>query len=1448
MRPRRPEVRAARARRRQANAAAEQGGSEHNTSGSGGAPAAGGGPSRTSAFATDAARLLEKMLHRSEQRQKAEERVEEREGLIKARYADTSAAAAPFDKDDLLAELIGETRSNFLKLDQELSEDHNIATRRLHAAVFAHATDFLQLFRDVSRASQLVETLKGRVQGTKAAISAISKFSTYGDGNSAISSSGGAGGVNTSTFGLSLLGSASGGRDPAAASGGALKGRSRPSLIATRLVRRQGSADDVVAQTTNSDGVQLLATTRSLNTPSVRLWRETTLRGGGSRSSSGVTASLQRHQLAWLEAEQSRGMPTSQDITVFAEVLREEVLQVIAERRFLEAAELLRGMEAEATAKGCLPLLLTLEEVLVRAIRAHLHRVPMPLMYSESLHIPLIQLLLRFGRVSSGSRTFFRLHAVWVDSEMDKLQLRIDPHSGALIASDFLVSAVQEVLKRQQNLWRSTVVAAASAGGDAAGPTEEAEGETKRTKIAERTPRGGNNNNNNKGESDGGSGKGQSAALKIPPSSAAVLWVHDRIDKLAHEVLEARALSYGTGAEGGDPSRFRRAVVMAADAIRTLRRMDEFGYAGCDTHLLRLLTPSLVYLQADFCGCTDRRLESTGRAMVEHLIRDVCHMYEGRDAAYSAGMCDAVARKNNRGCRELQERLKRLPRTSYALLLELLLAPASSRLFTPPNNTNTNTTSSNSNSNKNTVVASPPPLLLQPEQYTFLRYANGCTRVHGLLLSSVIRFVAAMTGHDALPLEHAEQQQAAAELRENQVECVSFLLSNAVVTESLDVTLQRLFLAFLRTALRQRQALVLFLRSAEFNNMHRQFLRASSDGTSSVSPSPRWVLNALQLLLADVLSASVWVAFLSRGGALSQMLRDPALAFRVQYLEELRRVLPRVVQGWMAATLAVTQNAEAARDLLVGDAALLCCEGDSITTPPPPPAAAATATAPSAASMSTAKVNGTTSAATAASSAASYVASAKGLRDAAAQLLRAGEVNEMRMVPFLFDIVRSRFIAHPAGAPAAALLCAPSPPPPSPVWCLRSVLGNYPQFPIGGTFDRNDELFLFHWCAQISLNALAFFQERLLVPSHVLNERWSSSHPTSPIPSAPAATPFPLRDCASPQEESVIAVLATGGGNYTSAVALLQFIIVRLLRDVLCRAETWDAVYGLPLEKWRQSESILREQVFFFALFVHMWSPLFVGSAKTKTASGRPAMTNRNGNVDGAPAMVILQWLTCASTTGEAQQQQQQQKPDFDAEGLAFPLNAASSTAASAAKGLGAWRSQGSNSSSGKHQQQQQQRAASDKTLSATSKSPAAAVNSNSSNSSGAGIGDPSMLLLDLIDSFFASLQEPRAMPAIISDVTRERVEKVMGAVNLADFAGKVGLSDTDEDEEDEDEEEDDGSTSSSSSSGGSPSRTRGRSSTKRATAAEKTGSSGVGPVTLLQVRAMLLHYVAPLL
>ncbi|KAG8349036.1 hypothetical protein TRVL_00133 [Trypanosoma vivax] len=1437
---------------------------------------------------SEAVDLFSRMRQREETTRRAVEDTGAREALIKARYAKFSTAdcdthnvapsdggASVFDKNALLTELLADTRSNFLKLDQSLSEDYDIASRRLRAAVFSHTSDFLQLFRDVNKASTLVETLKSNVQFTKASISAVSKFSACSARSGIHHSTGAEGGDSTlpAALRLSLLH-----REKSNAlgdvGGQSEKTRTRPSLIAANLSRRQscrytmgpfampsygaagrtcglagGGASGYSKDDANDcgsgpgdsrtrvcrryvRGVRLLSTTRSLNTTSVRLWRSMILSGdrldGGDATSSRTHLEIQQATTSHSKNAEAVGDDKDSqllDIALFVDVLRREVMQTIAERRYADTAELLWSAEAEATAKGCLPLLLELEGSLVRAIQQHVKTLPMPLMYSESLHVPLIKLLLRFGCGQCGLKLFFHLHAVWLDSEMEKLQLRHNTHNDALIASDFLVGAVLDVLQRQRNLLCSSV------SYEPVGKDKEAV-----TRSARGVPATGRSGS-------GGQAVGNSMQQEMPPSSTALLWVHGRLDKLVREVLQPRALSYGIGAEGGDPSRFRRAVVMATEAIRTVRRLDEFGFAGCDTQLLLLLTPSLIYLQNDFSRCTNVRLITTGMAMVGHLLQDVRRMHETNGAAYNVKMCGEVSRRNNSDCRELQQRLKSLPPTSYALLLELLLAPASSSLFRlcRPGSVSNNPHDSGSVASGcdsdggscadaltvcNSFERSPSVALLS-EQYTFLRYANGCTRVHGLLLTSVLRFVASMTGYDVLPLELTGRQcKQAPEQQINQVECVSFLLSNSLVAESIDVTLHRLFLSFMHAALLQRRTLLAFLLSSEYRGAHVAKPAVTSPRLPFANQrllSHPWVLGAMQLLLADVLAASVWVAFLSRGGALSQLLLlSNAQTFRVHYLEELRSVLPRIVQGWMVAALCMAHNSSTPRDL-VDFASSIICDTEAPV-----------------------------------SEKGSHIDDSVDPRDSIAQLLQASAVKEVRVMPFLLALIQRPFEALVQGVEEAPLLCAPLPSRPSPLWCLRERLGNYPMFPLGGNFDKRDEFFLLHWFVQISLNTLAFLQESLLVPCHVTNERWSAAHSAAAEDQQlPQTAPtLPLSGCVSPQEESVIASLAAGGGNYVSAIGLTQFIVFRLLRDVLCRLKTWSAVYGIPMEEIPQSEDILRQQIFFFALFIRFWSPLFVGSANTSLPGERATVSSRNGNIDDAPSMVILQWLTCAEGTGGCGGAQGSGTKDgTDVEALAFPLHPVTQGVPTNSSEAGKWsRRRGSSCSS---QILSPKRVGVDNSEGAGSrvKSPnshdmnATIMKSpNSTCSHGKNGNEYSLLLLEVVESFFNSFHESRAMPAITSRATSSRVEKVMTSLDLTAFVGKADLNDLSDIEEagahsgDEDTAEENNGSKSDTHPG-----SHQQVSSSELTGIQPTKRRGRAMVTLLHMHNMLWHYIAPL-
>ncbi|KAG5486712.1 hypothetical protein LSCM1_07966 [Leishmania martiniquensis] len=1667
----------------------------------------------------EAQRLSERMQQQRQVKSRADQMLSQRETLIRERYAPNAIAAAAdglsppqqrpsayaFDKDDLLANLIGDNKANFRKLDHDLTEDHTIATHRLHTSVFTHADNFLLLFRDVDRASDLVEALKANVQGTKAAISTISKYSSAnivtGEGGSPTGKLPG-----TATADVRGGGTRSGGVFSAALSGttgdGDLRRLARPSLVSRRTTQRyasggradmtwlsdgdadfgwgaggsastgpsaaskssraatwasaahhsgvvgekgaatRGGADALTANTGASR-----PTTRGLNVSSVRQWRYTIGMGAnlaargrasgreaaesrpaapGRRLRGGAGVTDNAHASGEPTTNAARSEKEFMDIAAFVDILREEVNQLLAEGRHVDAAELLYRLADEATAKGCVPLLLDLEAALVGSVITSVVKIPVTPMYVESLHVPLIQLLLRFGRSRSAAAVYLTMHTSWLHTEVQRLQSRVNPKYASLIAVDFLVRATQATVRRQHTLGLSLAAArpfmedgsGVSAGAPATG---KADGKQSATGAK---------------SASGRDGSGVAAALKsaspsavapaspgslIPPNSAALLWVRRNVERFACDVLATHLLSFSTGTDGGDPTRIRQAAQMVAQTSRVMQMLSTDGFAGCDTLIMRQLTPSLVILEDDFTRLTGERVEHGGRAMVEQMIMGSLAFYEASLAnaaatttaattvtdakaaaqkgssvtaapsstpmpaqpaprrtapPYHPSRCDDVARKARVCCQELVQLIRSLPLSSHSLLIQLLLAPASASVF----NTATSTggaaqglsssqpgTSArrcgSASAATGSVVAhrtggdrgatalpgesgassavppaaslttfasfkAPPPL--SAERFRFLRYASGCSNTHVRLVRSLCGYVAALMGTEQLPAEvivsTAGQEQegtnsaAAMALRAQQAECVSYLLTSAVVTESVDVVLCNLLSRMMVVLLRQRNALVRFLSSEAFLTNHRRVFpsTAAESGVadapffSDPATSPAWVLDSTLCLLSDVLGLGAWVSYLTRGGAMAHMLADEHFGFRTQHLERVQREVPRLVQGWMCAALLLSADVTRANAVLAPSktpakaAAPFMASGQdfSATTtllapqqtvlfgaqvpdrsdgrsPAPWPkrnascAAVFASIASSAGATKTARKMGrdtpsvlfsipiTSPAATSPSEAAA------GKKDAVAAPFAAGagvrEERFLKLIMMLLDRKYStpagytvhRYVVDSANASADGGASTGL----SGVWAIRSKLSSYPEFPVGDMREhRSDEAFLLHWCVQISLHLLTLFQERLLTPSYVMNRRAAEVHGGVTC-FLDAGLPFPLKGCITPQENTALAGWCAGGGNYVTAVALLQFLVMRVLRDGLCRADTWSAVYGCPLAQWRSDEAVLRQQLFFFALFAHLWAPLFTGGRASRARPAGAGRTPATGVpltkdvapissylVDGLPSLAVLEWMTCGGVLNPSANADTVASAMASAALTAIPANltaldvlfttegtihmasggcegtgadAAGATRASAGGGAASWRAKAAGADT----------AAPPATRAASAASSATSTNAMLAKRQLFGVGAsyiPDGPLRVLRHYFEEQLGERRAIPAITSDAMRTRVERAMTEVNLLDFVGtSLGV--------DDDEESDDDASSSAA--------------TDSSAGAGLGGRKSTSPqrVTLQNLRDLIAVYTVPL-
>ena len=1688
----------------------------------------------------EAQRLSERMQQQRQDKTKADQLLSMREAMIRERYApgtaapplprgataqqqqqqqqQQQAAAATFDKDELLSNLIGDNKANFLKLDHDLTEDHTIATQRLHNSVFAHANSFLLLFRDVDRASDLVEALKANVQGTKAAISSISKYSSASIVTSSASAAGAgnsssrlSGSTSTNVF-SSALSSALGEGDPrrlarpslvsrrvthryandtvngglseltsddAWTSGGGGEGTrrkataagglsSRATTWASTLQRTGGEVGSVAAplpsatanngggvtsssaansinnSNSNDDGVGPDAaansgatrpTTRGLNVSSVRQWRYTiglagslpaaTAAAVASASSAdrsevrggGVSANGRRTRVgatgdksasaATTAAEKAEKEAT--ETASFVDIVREEVSQLLTERRHVDAAELLYRLAEEATNRGCLPFLLDLEAALVGSVVTNVVKIPVTPMLVESLHIPLVQLLLRFGRSRSAAAIYLTMQTPWLHSEVQKLQSRVDPQFASLIAVDYLVHVTRATVRRQHTLGlrldaaRPLMADAAvlGSGGSRVATT------TSKDDVKRKIGAAGRGSAANKD----GAGAVAAAGTLIPPNSAALLWVRRNVERFACDVLATHLLSFGTGTDGGDPTRIRQAAQMIAQTSRVMQALSADGFAGCDTLILRQLTPSLVILEDDFTRLTGDKIEHSGRAMMEQLIVGSLMFYELNEtntaaiaataeatAAYAAAVaklsasptppavgnagdakknatakgaaggaadttgpkmpprpppprirppyvpskCDDVARKVRVGCQELVKVIRTLPLSGHSLLIQLLLAPASSSLFSAAG---TNTTGASSlsppsatthrvapaaaatsaaggggrgatrgggggaSSSSSATVKSassaltallfnsfPPPPPFSAELFRFLRYANGCSDSQVRLLQSLCGYVASLTGTASLPATvmasvAAQEQEsanstAATAMRKQQMECVAYLLTSAMVTESIDVVLCNLFTTTMLSLLRQRRALVRFLSSDAFlTHQRRVFPPPTGSKATAISDkpffsdpvnAPGWVLDGLLSLLSDVLNMGVWISFFTRGGAMAHMLADVEFGFRTQHLERVQREVPRLVQGWMCATLLLSSDVTHAGAVLAPVKRNTAASTTSRAAPPTSPLLApqqsilfgtrapernggagngvgATSFSPTTTSRVISNMSFTAVAAAATAAAAQNITSAtkkdaKGGVDAASVLLSIPVTNNTTVAPAATDgasnnnkntgaaaadeavfftdagvreerllklvmTLLDRRYRTPAGFTVhrfvvdSATTVDSATGAPCGVWVVRQRISGYPEFPIGELWDhRKDEVFLFHWCVQVSLHLLSFFQERLVTPSATINGRAAEAQ-GSAVAFLDNGLPFPIQGCVTPQEDTVLAGRCAGGGNYITAIALLQFLVIRVLRDGLCRVETWSAVYDCPVAQWRADESVLRQQLFFFALFLHLWAPLFTGgrTSRSRTTAAAAAATGVDDGavssylVDGLPSIAVVEWMTCGGILSPSaapdfvDTAMAAAVPDtippsltaidvlFATEGTILLSTAAKEKAGAASTnrsaGAAAWKAKASGSNTNVPAPTESGTA-----FAAAGTSTKAMLAKRDLFGSGASFIPDS--LLRVVRRFFEEqLGESRAVPAITSDMMRGRVEKAMADINLMDFVGtSLGADDDDSD------------------------------------------------------------------
>lgn len=453
-------------------------------------------------------------------------------------------------------------------------------------------------------------------------------------------------------------------------------------------------------------------------------------------------------------------------------------------------------------------------------------------------------------------------------------------------------------------------------------------------------------------------------------------------------------------------------------------------------------------------------------------------------------------------------------------------------------------------------------------------------------------------------------------------------------------------------------------------------------------------------------------------------------------------------------------------------------------------------------------------------------------------------VAEDTLLPLLMGFLDTKYVTPatyrvPAVLDHLGIAVAPSSGTPTPwqsspppvVWGVRAAIRSYPDFPIGIGFDRGDQFFLLHWCVQITLQLLTHFQERLLVPSYVANGQGGAS-----------AGELLVAGCASPREDSPLGALCSGGGNYVAAVAQLQFLVVRLLRDVLCRPATWSAMYGCKSQaEWRSDENVLRQQCFFFAAFLRFWGPLFCGgmqvpvqnaklgtgakgTTEATTAAAtptKPLTTISSGNsVDRVPALAIVEWLSAGNIL----------QPAADVIAAVTDSGAAHTTTAMplpASRGATlldaffmGWSGGAINGKSAAPTSHNAKAAAN--AAGWKSQQPTAATSSVTVVNVHGLYGSCYLpdTLLRVVQQFFESqLADTRAVTVLTSEVMRLHVDRALLAVNLYDFVGTTLAGGSSE-------EDDESST----------------------TTDRCTSPQGRGPLTLANLRDLLVIYVRPLL
>lgn len=545
-------------------------------------------------------------------RAKKDEAVQRVEDTIRSRFIDD---AEYFDKDNIMAQLITEHKGNFKRMDLELTAQHTVATGNLHKLVFQHSSDFLSLFRDIHRAHSLVDDLKKDVQDTKSIIAALSKlsFSLAPSDNDASNSSavdGSASGVSRSTI-----------------------TKTRASMLA------DGHAADLVT-------LPSISVVHQLQYPSLRLIKDVVPLPSSGVSTRAVSAD-------------------ARSIRMFRDVVLEEVRQRIAEGNLTAAGDWIASLEAEATEKGLLPVLLKLEEELAQAAVAQIQRLPVTFAYFESLQLPLLRLLVQLGRAETASKWYFQLHSDWIEAELRSLRSAVEPKHYCFVATDMLVMLIQHTL----NGWcRLGIVV----GGGTGSSRRAAKGASP-GRLSSRL--------SSSNESSGPPPPPPSS--QIPASSQVVLWVRGEVARFGEKILVPRVLSLHGGADGGAGS-FAAAAQIIADCIAYAKPLSVIGVPHSDTVLLRTLVSPLSVILKDLVKRVSQNVFSTAATLTNSIklgLRNAAVSLSDQDRALRLNFASSVLSGARDANKALALRLLHLAPSSHLHLLVMLVSPVSSFVF-----------------------------------------------------------------------------------------------------------------------------------------------------------------------------------------------------------------------------------------------------------------------------------------------------------------------------------------------------------------------------------------------------------------------------------------------------------------------------------------------------------------------------------------------------------------------------------------------------------------------------------------------------------------------------------------------------------------------------------------------------------------------------------------------